>query len=112
MTPDKNDPDPAPWARLSQAAARAAGRVQRQDRLEELPSAASLRALVERRLKGRELVLASNREPYVHVHRDGAVAWYRAAGGLTIALDSMAAACGASWVCQGSGDADFEVADA
>lgn len=97
--------------RVSRAASRAAERAQRFEGLDKLASRDSLRDLIERRLKGRKLVLASNREPYVHQWKGEQATWFRAAGGLTIALDSMASACGASWVCHGGGDADFAVVD-
>ncbi|MGH7442326.1 MAG: alpha,alpha-trehalose-phosphate synthase (UDP-forming), partial [bacterium] len=98
--------------RVSRAASRAAEKIHRFEGLEKLSSRETLRDLAERGLKGRKLVLASNREPYVHEWKGEETNWFRAAGGLTIALDSMAAACDASWVCHGSGNADFAVTDA
>ncbi len=71
----------------------------------------SLVELVGKKLSGRKLVIVSNREPYTHVRKDSAISWFRTAGGLTVALDSMASACDAVWVCYGDGDADFEVTD-
>jgi trehalose 6-phosphate synthase len=68
-----------------------------------------LAALASGLLKNRKLILSSNREPYTHVFREGKPFWYRSAGGLTIALDSVAAACDAVWVCQGDGAADYTV---
>jgi trehalose 6-phosphate synthase len=59
-----------------------------------------------------KLVIASHREPYQHVHRDGGIKVIRSAGGLASALDSVAQATGATWVALGSGDADRETADA
>jgi alpha,alpha-trehalose-phosphate synthase [UDP-forming] len=110
----KTIPDPsAPLLqRLSQAAAKAAKRVQATEGLDSLPSAQSLRELAEKRLRGRALLLASNREPYVHQRSPDGIRCIRTAGGLTTALDAMAAACGSTWVCQGSGDADAETSDA
>ena len=57
------------------------------------------------------IVIASSREPYQHVHRDGRIETIRSAGGLATALDSVARATRAVWVAQASGDADRETAD-
>ncbi len=97
---------------LRQAAAQAAERVRNQEVLEGIASAATLSEFTQKRLGERRLIIASNREPYVHQKGEAGVTWFRAAGGLTTALDSMAAACGAVWVCHGGGDADFDVTDA
>jgi alpha,alpha-trehalose-phosphate synthase [UDP-forming] len=75
----------------------------------DIASQQSLVALVESKLKNRKLILASNREPYIHVYKGENISWFRSAGGLTVALDSMAAACNATWVCHGDGNADFKV---
>lgn len=91
---------------------RAAERAERLRELQHISSRDTLTDLVNRKLKGRQLILASHREPYVHIRSGETVSWYRYAGGLTIALDSMAAACQAIWVCCGSGETDFAAADA
>ncbi len=96
------------WQRLSAAAIRAAEKVATAPDVDGASSAKTLAELIDRRLSGRSLLLASNREPYTHT-QDG---WYRTAGGLTTALDSMAAACHAKWVCQGSGDPDWAAVQA
>ena len=64
-----------------------------------------------KKLKGRKLILVSNREPYAHVDRGGRLEVIRNAGGLTIALDSIAQAFHAIWVCSGGSEADFKAAD-
>ena len=63
-------------------------------------------------LGDRRLLVVSNREPWSHVHRDGAIHAVRNAGGLTVALDAVMQALGGVWVAQGSGDADRETVDA
>ena len=70
-----------------------------------------LAAWARAHLAGRKLVVISNREPYSHVHHDGAIAVRRNAGGLTVALDSTMQALGGVWVAHGGGDADREVVD-
>ncbi|ODR80026.1 trehalose-6-phosphate synthase [Haladaptatus sp. W1] len=59
----------------------------------------------------RELVLVSNREPYVHERDDDDISVARPAGGLTSALDPMMASTGGTWVAWGSGDGDEEMSD-
>jgi trehalose 6-phosphate synthase len=63
-------------------------------------------------LRDRRLIVASNREPYSHLRSGGEVRWIRNAGGLTVALDSVARALGGVWVAHGSGDADRATVDA
>jgi len=74
---------------------------------------AELQRWARAHLGERRLVLVSNREPWSH-HRapDGSVHAVRNAGGLTVSLDALAGAVGASWVASGSGDAAREMADA
>jgi trehalose 6-phosphate synthase len=62
-------------------------------------------------LRGRSLVVVSNREPYVHHHTGGSVEVERPAGGLVAALDPVLREAGGVWVAWGSGEADFEAAD-
>jgi len=63
-------------------------------------------------LRGRSLVVVSNREPYVHHRSATGIEVERPAGGLVAALDPVLREVGGVWVAWGSGDADFEVADA
>ncbi|WP_231184573.1 trehalose-6-phosphate synthase [Haladaptatus sp. DYF46] len=62
-------------------------------------------------LGNRELVLVSNREPYVHERDGDEIRVVRPAGGLTSALDPMMASTGGTWVAWGSGDGDEEMSD-
>ncbi|MBI3464341.1 MAG: trehalose-6-phosphate synthase [Planctomycetes bacterium] len=63
-------------------------------------------------LHGGQLVVVSNREPYMHVLRDGKPRMIVPAGGLVTALDPVLQACGGLWVAHGAGDADRQTADA
>ena len=64
-------------------------------------------------LRGRTLILVSNREPYEHVRGpDGGVTVKQPAGGLVSALDPTMQRTHGVWVAWGSGDADRETADA
>ncbi len=63
-------------------------------------------------LKGRQLVIVSNREPYAHRTGPGGISVERPAGGLVAALDPVMQAVSGTWIAWGDGDADFAVADA
>lgn len=71
-----------------------------------------LRAHVIDCLRGGQLLVVSNREPYIHELRDGKPRLIVPAGGLVTALDPVLQACGGVWVAHGSGDADRQMADA
>ena len=62
--------------------------------------------------EGQQLIVVSNREPYMHQLRDGRPHMIMPAGGLVTALDPVLQACGGLWVAHGGGDADRETADA
>lgn len=59
-----------------------------------------------------QLIVVSNREPYMHQRRDGKTRMMVPAGGLVTALDPVLEACGGLWIAHGAGDADRETADA
>jgi trehalose 6-phosphate synthase len=87
---------------------------QRQERVTQGPqrtTRADLVSWAQRNLRDRRLMVVSNREPYPHTKHGGEIRWIRNAGGLTVALDSVAQALGAVWIAHGSGDADVETAD-
>jgi trehalose-6-phosphate synthase len=61
--------------------------------------------------EGRQLIVVSNREPYMHQMRDGKVQMIVPAGGLVTALDPVLQTCGGVWIAHGAGDADRQTAD-
>lgn len=63
-------------------------------------------------LSGQQLVVVSNREPYMHQMRDGRPQLVMPASGLVTALDPVLRACGGLWVAHGAGDADKQTANA
>jgi hypothetical protein len=71
-----------------------------------------LRSHVVDCLRGGQLLVVSNREPYMHELRDGKPRLIVPAGGLVTALDPVLQACGGVWVAHGSGEADRQMADA
>jgi trehalose 6-phosphate synthase len=61
----------------------------------------------------RPLIVASNREPYIHSRApDGSIFCPPAAGGVAVALDALMRERGGVWIAHGSGDADRAVVDA
>ncbi len=70
-----------------------------------------LRAYVRGRLRDKPLFAVSNREPYMHVHRDGGIECLVPASGLVTALEPVLRACDGTWVANGAGDADRETVD-
>ena len=61
--------------------------------------------------EARQLIVVSNREPYMHQWRDGKPRVIVPAGGLVTALDPVLQACGGVWIAHGAGDADRATAD-
>jgi trehalose 6-phosphate synthase len=74
-------------------------------------TAHDLRTLVHERLGDAQVVVVSNREPYIHSHAGDEIVCQVPAGGLVTALDPVMRACGGTWVAHGAGDADREVVD-
>jgi len=76
-------------------------------------SPATLRRLLEDELPGADVVVVSNREPYIHNRApDGSVSLQMPASGLVSALEPITRACGGTWIAHGSGSADADVVDA
>ena len=75
-------------------------------------SPATLQALLARELPGAQVIVVSNREPYIHNHSENGPVLQIPASGLVTALEPVMRACGGTWVAHGSGTADRETADA
>jgi trehalose 6-phosphate synthase len=58
------------------------------------------------------LIVISNREPYIHQHRNREVEIIRPASGLVTALEPVLRQFGGLWIAHGSGSADLETTDA
>ncbi|HTP13703.1 MAG TPA: trehalose-6-phosphate synthase [Bacteroidota bacterium] len=97
----------------SLAAARASAQSEARLRVEgeSVWTAERLKEHVKRELGGKNLMVVSNREPYMHVKQGNTVECIVPAGGLVTALDPILRACGGTWLAHGSGDADRETAD-
>lgn len=73
----------------------------------------TLKLLLHEHLFGDEVVVVSNREPYIHQRQpDGSIRVQRPASGLVTAVEPVMRACSGIWVAHGSGSADADVVDA
>jgi trehalose-6-phosphate synthase len=68
-----------------------------------------LRALLRSQLAGDQVIVVSNREPYIHEHGADGIVIKRPASGLVTAVEPVMRACSGTWVAHGSGSADREV---
>lgn len=75
-------------------------------------TAERLKEYVRKEVENRNLIVISNREPYMHSKQGSNIECIIPAGGLVTALDPILKACGGVWIAHGSGDADQEMADA
>jgi len=73
---------------------------------------ATLREILHRELRDQEVIVVSNREPYIHVRRGTGIEVWRPASGLVTAMEPIMRACSGTWIAHGSGSADREVVDA
>lgn len=72
----------------------------------------SLHDLLRESLPGAEVIIVSNREPYIHNQSGDAIEVQTPASGLVSALEPVMRACGGTWIAHGSGSADRETVDA
>ena len=66
----------------------------------------TLRSLLKSELRDHEVIVVSNREPYIHVQSADGVRLQRPASGLVTALEPVMRACSGTWIAHGSGSAD------
>ena len=71
-----------------------------------------LRALLHTQLRGDQVIVVSNREPYIHERGPKGTVVKRPASGLVTAVEPVMRACSGTWIAHGSGAADREVVDA
>lgn len=71
----------------------------------------TLRSILRQDLRGDDILVVSNREPYLHVRNGEAIEIQRPASGLVTALEPIMRACSGTWIAHGSGSADAEVVD-
>src|SRR6478735_5186062 len=75
-------------------------------------NAATLRDILKKQLSGERVIVAANREPYIHIRKGDVIKVQKPASGLVTALEPILRACSGTWVAHGSGNADREVVDA
>ena len=71
----------------------------------------ALRSILKAELRGEEILVVSNREPYIHVKQDDRIEVQRPASGLVTALEPIMRACSGTWIAHGAGSADRETVD-
>jgi trehalose 6-phosphate synthase len=72
----------------------------------------ALRRILRQDLKGDEVLIVSNREPYIHTRRkDNVIEIQRPASGLVTALEPIVRATSGTWIAHGAGSADRETVD-
>jgi trehalose 6-phosphate synthase len=72
----------------------------------------TLHRMLENQLPDAEIIVVSNREPYIHNHEPDGIALHTPASGLVAAIEPAMRACGGVWIAHGSGSADRDVVDA
>jgi trehalose 6-phosphate synthase/phosphatase len=71
----------------------------------------TLKLLLEKELPSSEVIIVSNREPYIHNMVNGKPAMQRPASGVVSALEPITRATGGVWIAHGSGSADKHTVD-
>ena len=71
----------------------------------------TLRATLRGELRGNDIIVVSNREPYIHVRTPDGIRIQHPASGLVTALEPVMRACSGTWIAHGSGSADRETVD-
>jgi trehalose 6-phosphate synthase len=70
-----------------------------------------LQELVRENLQGCQLIVVSNREPYIHRYSGERVECIQPASGMVAAIDPIMRAAGGIWIAHGSGSADRQTVD-
>src|SRR6478672_2105928 len=72
----------------------------------------TVKSILHDHLAGDEVLIVSNREPYIHNWKDGAIQVQVPASGVVTALEPIMRACSGVWIAHGNGSADRDVVDA
>ncbi|HSA64879.1 MAG TPA: trehalose-6-phosphate synthase [Nitrospira sp.] len=72
---------------------------------------ATLKAILHDHLAGDEVLIVSNRQPYIHNWKDDTIEVQVPASGVVTALEPIMRACSGVWIAHGSGSADRDVVD-
>lgn len=71
----------------------------------------TLKDLLQKQLSGDQVLVVSNREPYIHMKGENGIEVMHPASGLVTALEPVMRACSGTWIAHGSGTADRDVVD-
>jgi alpha,alpha-trehalose-phosphate synthase [UDP-forming] len=93
---------------LTEARAAAEEEARLRETGESLWTPERLRVSIQTKNLQSSLFVVSNREPYMHVHRENKIEIIVPASGLVTALEPILRACDGTWIAFGSGDADRE----
>jgi trehalose 6-phosphate synthase len=107
-------PELRPIARDVRALIRELETVRARDEAQIAWAPDTLRAVLHNDLRGQEVIVVSNREPYIHVRGEagsGALSVSRPASGLVTALEPVMRACSGTWIAHGGGSGDRETVD-
>ena len=70
-----------------------------------------LRSLLRTQLSGDQVIVVSNREPYIHDETAEGIIVRRPASGLVTAVEPVMRACSGTWIAHGGGSADRQTVD-
>src|SRR5690349_16861121 len=113
LSPEPRSPELKPIARDLEAMVRdLEGERRARDESQIAWKPDALRRILREELKGDEILIVSNREPYMHVRRNDRTDVLRPASGLVTALEPVMRACSGTWIAHGSGNADRDNVDA
>ncbi|OGP05389.1 MAG: trehalose-6-phosphate synthase [Deltaproteobacteria bacterium GWA2_38_16] len=71
-----------------------------------------LKEILNKELSGDEIIIVSNREPYIHNRtKEGNIEVQHPASGLVTALEPVMKTCSGTWIAHGNGNADREFVD-
>jgi trehalose-6-phosphate synthase len=82
-----------------------------QDSSPEVWTPEKLRTLLHEQLAGDEVLVVSNREPYIHVATPHGMEVQRPASGLVTAVEPVMRACSGTWIAHGGGSGDAATVD-
>jgi trehalose-6-phosphate synthase len=105
------DPDLQPLVSEVRALLREVDASRRNMERGQVWNAEMLRSVLRNELAGDEVLLVSNREPYIHMRKDDAVALRHPASGMVTAMEPIMRACSGTWIAHGSGTADKTTVD-
>lgn len=81
------------------------------DEMQTSWSPKTLKEILNKELLGDEVLIVSNREPYIHVRKNNKIEIQFPASGLVTALEPIMRACSGTWIAHGGGSADRDVVD-